>query len=118
MGKSCQGALKLAGHPESLQRKGYLFGKHLALAWQACLDREPFSPNSNGSFSLVSAPVLFALQHDHSLYRLIEKGMDDAESVDYSEIRKKVLEGPAMTMTKQLQKEHSKAALEVSIKCV
>lgn len=74
MGKSCQGTLKLAGHPEELQQKGYLFGKHLALAWQACLDREPFAPGSTGQFSLVSAPVLFALQHNQSMYSLIEKG--------------------------------------------
>lgn len=75
LGKSCQGTLKLAGHPEDLQQKGYLFGKHLALAWQACLDREPFSPGSTGPFSLVSAPVLFALQHDPTMYTLIEKGI-------------------------------------------
>lgn len=74
LGKSCQGTLKLAGHPEELQQKGYLFGKHLALAWQACLDREPFSQGSAGPFSLITAPVLFALQHDPSLYSLIEKG--------------------------------------------
>lgn len=74
LGKSCQGTLKLAGHPEELQQKGYLFGKHLALAWQACLDGEPFATGSTGQFSLVSAPVLFALQHNPSMYALIEKG--------------------------------------------
>ena len=42
LGKSCQGALKLAGQPEALQKQGYLFGKHLSLAWQACIDLEPF----------------------------------------------------------------------------
>lgn len=42
LGKSCQGALKLAGHPDDIQKQGYLFGKHLSLAWQACLDVEPF----------------------------------------------------------------------------
>jgi decaprenyl-diphosphate synthase subunit 2 len=34
LGKSCQGTLKLAGHGNQLQEKGYEFGKHLALAWQ------------------------------------------------------------------------------------
>lgn len=42
LGKSCQGALKLAGHPPEMQRHAYLFGRHLALAWQACIDLEPF----------------------------------------------------------------------------
>lgn len=34
LGKSCQSALKLAGHNEEIQEEGYKFGKHLALAWQ------------------------------------------------------------------------------------
>lgn len=75
LGKSCQGTLKLAGHSYELQQKGYLFGKHLALAWQACLDREPFTPGTVGSFSLISAPVLFTLQHNPEVYTLIEKGI-------------------------------------------
>lgn len=46
LGKSCQGALILAGQAVELQKQGYLFGKHLSLAWQACIDLEPFSsPN-------------------------------------------------------------------------
>jgi decaprenyl-diphosphate synthase subunit 2 len=38
LGKSCQGALKLAGHNETLQQSGYRFGQHLALAWQVRSD--------------------------------------------------------------------------------
>lgn len=34
LGKACQGTLKLAGHGVELQEHGYIFGKHLALAWQ------------------------------------------------------------------------------------
>lgn len=34
LGKSCQGALLLAGHDEQLQKQGFSFGKHLSLAWQ------------------------------------------------------------------------------------
>ncbi|CAG9858474.1 unnamed protein product [Phyllotreta striolata] len=113
LGKSCQGTLKLAGHSPELQQKGYLFGKHLALAWQACLDREPFSPGSTGSFSLISAPVLFTLQHNPDTYSLIEKGLDDIEKVDFGAVRKAVLDGPGLEITKVLQKEHSQAALEV-----
>ncbi|VEN51258.1 unnamed protein product [Callosobruchus maculatus] len=113
LGKSCQGTLKLAGHPEELQRQGYLFGKHLALAWQAYLDREPFTPGSFGPFSLISAPVLFALQHDPSLYDLIEKGLDNIEDVDYEQVRERVMLGPALEMTKNLQNDHSSAALEM-----
>ncbi|XP_008194170.1 all trans-polyprenyl-diphosphate synthase PDSS2 [Tribolium castaneum] len=113
LGKSCQGTLKLAGHPLELQEQGYLFGKHLALAWQACLDREPFLPGTNGPFSLVCAPVMFTLQDDPSLYEEIEKGQETVDDVDYETVRKAVLAGPGLDLTKKLQKEHSTAALEV-----
>ncbi|CAH0556612.1 unnamed protein product [Brassicogethes aeneus] len=113
LGKSCQGTLKLAGHPVDLQEKGYLFGKHLALAWQACLDREPFLLDAKGSFSLVSAPVLFALQHDPNLYETIEKGFESVDDVDYDALKKVVLNGPGIEKTKDLQREHSKMALEM-----
>lgn len=46
LGKSCQGALKLAGKPEEVQLWGYQFGKHLSLAWQACVDAEPFQSST------------------------------------------------------------------------
>ncbi|KAL1491667.1 hypothetical protein ABEB36_012229 [Hypothenemus hampei] len=113
LGKSCQGTLKLAGHSEELQKKGYLFGKHLALAWQACLDREPFQPGSSGPFSLVCAPLMFTLQNKPELYEHIEKGLENVEEIDYHLLRKEVLEGPGLETTKKLQKEHSQAALKV-----
>lgn len=113
LGKSCQGTLKLAGHPLELQEQGYLFGKHLALAWQACLDCEPFLSGSSGSFSLISAPVMFTLEHNHDLYSEIEKGMEMVDDVDYEAVRTAVLDGPGLELTKKLQREHSNAALEV-----
>ncbi|XP_017775494.1 PREDICTED: decaprenyl-diphosphate synthase subunit 2-like [Nicrophorus vespilloides] len=113
LGKSCQGTLKLAGHPLVLQEQGYLFGKHLALAWQACLDREPFLPSSSGPFSLVSAPLMFQLAHDPSFYSEIEKGKDSVDDVDYEFIRKTVMTGPGLERTRTLQREHSAAAIDV-----
>lgn len=110
LGKSCQGTLTLAGHSEEMQGKGYLFGKHLALAWQACLDREPFQPGefsmvynkikkkhklvfisgSTGPFSLVCAPLMFTLQHKPELYQEIEKGLESVDDVDYELLRSEV----------------------------
>ncbi|XP_025836358.1 decaprenyl-diphosphate synthase subunit 2 isoform X3 [Agrilus planipennis] len=113
LGKSCQGTLKLAGHPTELQEQGYLFGKHLALAWQACLDREPFLQGSSGPFSLVCGPVMFHLQHDPTLYEEILKGKDDVNDVDYDLIRKVVNEGPGLDKTQELQSQHSQSALDV-----
>jgi len=113
LGKSCQGTLKLAGHPQNLQEKGYLFGKHLALAWQACLERELFAPGTSGVFSLVSAPVLFQLHSEPELYAEIEKGRDCVDNVDFELIRNRVQNGNALEMTKRLQHEHSDAAMKV-----
>lgn len=46
LGKSCKAALKLARLGEDLQNQAYLFGAHLSLAWQACLDAEPFQSST------------------------------------------------------------------------
>lgn len=113
LGKSCQGTLMIGGHSAEMQERGYLFGKHLALATQACLDRKPFSFNNTEPFSLVSAPVTFHLQHDPSLYIEIERGMDDVQNINFEKIRQEVIKGPGLEKTKQLQIEHSNAALDV-----
>lgn len=116
LGKSCQGALILAGQPEKLQKQAYLFGKHLSLAWQACIDIEPFSsPNlSPGArFSLISAPVLFHLEHDPTLYEEIVKGRESVDNIDYAAIHSEVVKGPGLEKTRNLQKKHSLAAMAV-----
>lgn len=116
LGKSCQGTLKLAGQPESLQKQGYLFGKHLALAWQASMDLEPFRVSElphNSSFSLIGAPILFHLEHDHSLYKEIIKGRRSVEDINYEKIHREVFKGPGIEKTKELQRKHSQAAMTV-----
>lgn len=117
LGKSCQGTLRLAGHSKEFSQEGYKFGKHLALAWQACLDMEPFMPgsqySSNAAFSLVSAPVLFHLNYDSSLYSLIQAGAENVNNVDYEKIQSIVSRGPGLAMTKRLRQEHSQKAMEV-----
>ncbi|XP_034105411.2 all trans-polyprenyl-diphosphate synthase PDSS2-like [Drosophila albomicans] len=116
LGKSCQASLKLAQQSEEMQRHAYRFGKHLALAWQACLDAEIFQTPTlplDAQFSLVSAPVLFHLEHDPSMYALLEKGKQTVEHIDYHKIHKIVIAGPALAKTKELQCKHTAAALTV-----
>uniref|UniRef100_A0A182QCJ3 Decaprenyl-diphosphate synthase subunit 2 n=1 Tax=Anopheles farauti TaxID=69004 RepID=A0A182QCJ3_9DIPT len=116
LGKSCQGAMMLAGQPEALQRRGYMFGKHLSLAWQACIDLEPFGSEqlpSGGRFSLVSAPVLFHLDHDPTLYDEIQKGLVSVDNIDFAKVHARVLHGPGPERTRALQKKHSLAAMAV-----
>lgn len=116
LGKSCQGTLKLAGQTEQLQRQGYLFGKHLALAWQASMDLEPFRLNDlpiGSTFSLISAPILFHLDHDHSLYEEMKKGQYSVENIDYRKVHEIVSDGPGIEQTKDLQRKHSQSAMTV-----
>lgn len=114
LGKSCKGTLKLAGHNTEIQEEGYKFGKHLALAWQACLDLGPFiSKDHAQTFSLCSAPIMFHIEHDPSILREIDKGLASVNDVDYAEVHNMVLSGPGIELTKQLQKKHSQRAMEV-----
>lgn len=88
LGKSCQGTLKLAGHSNEIQEQGYNFGKHLALAWQACLDLGPFiTKDQNVAFSLCSAPIMFHIEHDPSILAEIDKGLESVNNVDYAKVR-------------------------------
>lgn len=113
LGKSCSAALKLAGHQPKLQTQGYLFGCHLALAWQAFLDLEPFSGPEPSRFSLVGAPLAFTLQARPELYEYIEAGRKSVHDVDYHALYKAVLEGDGIEQTKKLQREHIATACEV-----
>lgn len=87
LGKSCKGTLKLAGHSNEIQEQGYNFGKHLALAWQACLDLGSFSTkDQNITFNLCSAPIMFHIEHDPSILMEIDKGLECVNNVDYAKV--------------------------------
>ncbi|XP_074099909.1 decaprenyl diphosphate synthase subunit 2 isoform X2 [Cotesia typhae] len=114
LGKSCQGTLKLAGHNKDIQSHGYRFGKHLALAWQACLDLSPFIGKDRSTvFNLCSAPVMFHIEHDPSILIEVDKGLESVHNVDYVKVFDIVKKGPGIELTKQLQKNHSQKAMEM-----
>ncbi|CAH0407927.1 unnamed protein product [Chilo suppressalis] len=113
LGKSCSAALKLAGHNSELQTQGYLFGCHLALAWQAFLDLEAFTGPEPASFSLVGAPMAFTLQAKPELYKYIEAGRRSVQDIDYHALYRAVVEGTGIAHTQQLQRQHVDAARHV-----
>ncbi|XP_021187989.3 all trans-polyprenyl-diphosphate synthase PDSS2 [Helicoverpa armigera] len=113
LGKSCSAALKLAGHNQELQTQGYLFGCHLALAWQAFLDLEAFTGPEPASFSLVGAPLAFTLQARPELYEYIEAGRKSVHDVDYHALYEAVLSGPGIEETLRLQRSHTSRAVRV-----
>jgi decaprenyl-diphosphate synthase subunit 2 len=114
LGKSCQSALLLANQPKDLQRHAYFFGKHLSLAWQACMDLDPFRLvefPADSKINLISAPVLFHLEHDHALYEEIKKGEENVDNIDYQKLHEAILTGPGIEKTKELQSKHTMHAM-------
>ncbi|KAJ3654727.1 hypothetical protein Zmor_013898 [Zophobas morio] len=110
LAKCCQCSLILADHEVFVPKLAYIFGRNLALAWQASSEKVQIKEET---FNLVSAPVMLHLQHDPSLYIEIEKGLSDQKKVNYDLIRKVVMSGPGLDKTDQLKREFSDAALNV-----
>lgn len=106
LGKSCQAALVFARHNEEKQKEIYFMGKHMYLAYRAAKDLAIFKTDeilsNNGRFSLVSAPVLYHLEEDPTLYEEIKKGLESTEAVDFSKIHRIVRSGPGIEKTKEL----------------
>lgn len=108
LGACVQGTMVLARRPESAQKQAYLFGKHLALAWQASIEMDLFqTPYEEGTtFSLVSAPILYHLKHDASFYDEIIKGVETIENINFKKVHSEVVGGPGIEKTQQLYNEH------------
>lgn len=105
LGKSCQAAMILAKHSEEVQKEVYFMGKHLYLGYRAAKDLSVFKSKnlpSSGKFSLVSAPVLFHLEHDPELYDEIKKGSEVIDNVDFKKVHRIVRNGPGIEKTKEL----------------
>ncbi|KAL1491666.1 hypothetical protein ABEB36_012228 [Hypothenemus hampei] len=114
LAKCCQAALKLANHSEHFQKLGYLYGRNMALALQAQFDLDIFlDEDRNGPFSLISAPVMFHLQHNPDFYEEILKGADDLSKCDFSLIKETVREGPGIQKTEELKKEFVEKSYKV-----
>lgn len=113
LGKSCQSALLLAKQGEDSQRHAYFFGKHLALAWQASIDLEPYKTELQlgRKLSLVSAPILFHLEHDPLLYNEIKKGSETIDDVNFYKIHKEISKGPGIKKTRELQSKNTLLAM-------
>ncbi|KAL4713043.1 hypothetical protein ACJJTC_001097 [Scirpophaga incertulas] len=109
-GRGCQGALLLDNQALELQEKAYHFGCHLCLAWQAASELQKITSEGNESFSLVSAPVLFALNDNPNLYSIIEKAKHNVTEVDFTKFKMDVHNTNAIERTKLLYIEHANKA--------
>lgn len=117
MAKSCQATLVLAGHGEEMQRKGFEFGKQIALAWQAYSDLQPFTDlyrhPPGTAIDLTSAPVILHLQHDLLLLDLVATAGDSMENCDFKKIHSMIMAGTGVKEAKDLCQSHAQAALNV-----
>jgi decaprenyl-diphosphate synthase subunit 2 len=115
LGYCCRGALKIANVPQPYLDQSYKFGRNFAMTLQAFTELETFRRHGIGEdekFSLVSAPMLFSLEHDPSIYDEIKKGEITISNVNYSKLHQLVRNGRGIEKTKELIKIHSKKALE------
>lgn len=113
LGKACQSVLKLAGHSMEIERLGFLFGKNVALAWQARLDQEAFLSESDGNFSLVSAPVMLHLERKPSSYKYIEDHRFDTSKINYDAFKTDIERGDGLKIAKLMQRSFALEALKI-----
>lgn len=106
-GRGCQGAILLSGRPLEEQEMAYLFGSHLCLAWQASSELQKVMSDSQTRFSLVSAPVLFALNSNPELYEVLEKGKEDVTDIDFKHLKQEILKTDALDKTRVLYEENA-----------
>jgi len=119
LGKICQAALILGKHNEEKQKEIYFMGKHMYLSYRAAKDLSIFGSSklpSTGKFLLISAPLLFHLEEDPSLYAEIRKGTESIENIDFVKIHKIVRNGPGMEKTKELLSKNITIAFDLLYK--
>lgn len=109
-GRGCQGAVLLGERDLEEQEKAYLFGCHLCLAWQAASDLQKATSENKEPLSLVSAPVLFALNDNPDLYNIIKKGSLNIRDINFDELKTEVLKTNAIEKTTLLYIENSNKA--------
>lgn len=85
LGKGCQGAMKLANRGQEMEKTAYKLGGHLAILWQLYLDVKDFFTHPY-SYSLVNAPVIFALWEYPQIYgHILEAKLEDKQ-IEYKQL--------------------------------
>ncbi|XP_054707797.1 all trans-polyprenyl-diphosphate synthase PDSS2-like [Uloborus diversus] len=115
LANSCKAALELAGHDETLQEKGFEFGKNVALAWQVYSDLQPFVDSLNFSpgnpFDLSSLPVVFYLERNPQKINAIRSEIgDDISNLDFKNLYDAITDDDAVERTKQMLHQYSQNA--------
>ncbi|XP_068622313.1 all trans-polyprenyl-diphosphate synthase PDSS2-like [Battus philenor] len=110
LGRACQSAMLLANQTRETQTYAYHFGCHVGLAWQAATELQTLMSDSKDRFCLASAPVLFGLEDNPDLYKVIDQAKNDVNDVDYEDLKFNILKTDAVNKTKVLYQDHAKKA--------
>ncbi|CAG4963951.1 all trans-polyprenyl-diphosphate synthase PDSS2-like [Colias croceus] len=110
LGRGCQSAMLLGRQSRDTQNSAYHFGCHVGLAWQAATELQTLRSDSKDQFCLASAPVLFALEENPELYKIIDQAKNDVKDVDYEDLKFNILKTDAVDKTKMLYEDHAKKA--------
>ncbi|XP_041988026.1 all trans-polyprenyl-diphosphate synthase PDSS2-like [Aricia agestis] len=112
LGRGCQAAMVLAKQSREIENYAYNFGCHVGLAWQGAIELQALTSDSKEQFSLTSAPVLFALESNPDLYKIIEQAKNDVNHVDYEDLKFNILKTDSVEKTKMLCEAHAKKATQ------
>lgn len=110
LGRGCQSAMVLKKQNQITQSHAYHFGCHVGLAWQAATELQKLTSDSKENFCLASAPVLFALENNPDIYKIIDQAKNDVKDVDYEDLKFNILKTDAVEKTKKLHEDHAKKA--------
>ncbi|XP_049882769.1 all trans-polyprenyl-diphosphate synthase PDSS2-like [Pectinophora gossypiella] len=110
LGRGCQSAMVLAKQSRETQTYAYHFGCHVGLAWQAATELQTLTSDNKDQFCLASAPVLFALEDNPDLYKIIDQAKNDVKDVDYEDLKFNILKTDAVEKTKMLYQDHARKA--------
>ncbi|XP_068619237.1 all trans-polyprenyl-diphosphate synthase PDSS2-like [Battus philenor] len=111
-GRGCEGAVLLARRSQAEQESAYMLGCYISLVWQAASDIQKFTTKTKETFSLVSAPVLFAVNESPEIYTEIEKAKEDLRELDYDSLRNSILKTNAIEQTRNLLSNNSRLAMQ------
>ncbi|XP_050669256.1 all trans-polyprenyl-diphosphate synthase PDSS2-like [Leptidea sinapis] len=111
LGRSCQSVMLLGQQNREIQNSAYHFGCNVGLAWQAATEIQTLTSDSKEQFCLASAPVLFALEENPDLYKIIIQAKNDVQDVDYEDFKFNILKTDAIDKTKHLYDDHAKKAI-------
>lgn len=103
--KGCQTSAVIANQPVNVQKISFELGKYFYLTWQAASELEPYRGGSvpqDFKISLISAPVLFHLNHDPAHHETIIKESKSSDGIDYVKLFETILNGPGVERTEKL----------------